>query len=278
MGTSTRNSGQNGHNPLLPTWLEDDSMSATSGQELNPEQSTNVSLQQPIPPDADPNRFRGPRTSFSHFVSGGGRDHSTMHRGISHYISRSLGGSKNATKRLGASRASTARLFGILNSLTGADGLNRVAQFLSIETLEGLPASSFFIRLAKFVCPDGGPDDEGVSRSAYFDTVADNPNLMNKNIASLSKDEIDSVLQKYMTKVVMQQIMNGIANNTIRLPESLIEVSQIEDSVETSIEQSVADSFSQIKQQNGEMTSKKAKEITDSIYQKIFENLEGASD
>ena len=96
MGTSTRNIGQSGHNPLIPTWLEDDPLPTS---ELVAPQETGALPQQPetthqeIPPEADPNRFRGPRTSFTHFATSGGRNRSSLRRGVSNYISRSLGGS-----------------------------------------------------------------------------------------------------------------------------------------------------------------------------------------
>ncbi len=278
MGTSTRNSGQSGHNPLVPTWLEGD-LSSSGPEQINPLSSPMLDGSQqpirPIPPDGDPNRFRGPRTSFTHFTFGGGRDSSSMRRGISHYISRSLGGSSNATKRLGSSRTSTARLYGILHTLSGPNGLREVAKLLSIDNLGGLQASQFFIRVAEFICPDGGPEDEGISRSAYFDTVADNPALMNKPTESLTKEEIDSILQRFMSKVVMQQIMNGIANNTIRFSETLDEIAHIEDAVEQLIVQSVADAFAQIKNDNTALTNEIAKEMTDRVYQRTFDILEG---
>ena len=281
MGTSTRNSGQNGHNPLVPTWLEGDLVSVGTDPVGVPLQPTPIAPQpplQPIPPDADPNRFRGPRTSFAHFTSGGGRDSSSMRRGISRYISRSLGGSSNATKRLGSSRTSTARLYGVLNTITGPGGLREVAKLLSIESLEGLQAAEFFIKVAHFICPDGGPEDEGISRSAYYDTVADNPDLMNKPTENLTQEEIDSILQKYMSKVVMQQIMNGIANNFIRFSDTLDEIAHIEDAVEQLIEQSVSDAFAQVRLDNTELTNEKAKEITDRIYMTTFEILKGVGE
>lgn len=281
MGTSTRNGGQNGHNPLVPTWLEGDPVPGGTDPIVVPAQPPHITPQlptQPIPPDADPNRFRGPRTSFAHFSSGGGRDSSSMRRGVAHYVSRSLGGSSNATKRLGSSRASTARLYGVLHTLSGPGGLREIARLLSIESLEGLKAAEFFIKVAQFICPDGGTEDEGISRSAYYDTVADNPDLMNKPTEKLTQEEIDSVLQKYMSKVVMQQIMNGIANNSIRFSDTLDEIAHIEDAVEQLIEQSVSDAFVQVRRDNIELTNEKAKEITDRVYMATFGILERVGD
>ena len=101
---------------------------------------------------------------------------------------------------------------------------------------------------------------------------------MGKATENLTKDEIDSISQRYMTKVVMQQIMNGIANNSIRFSETLEQISHIEDAVEEFIGQSVSDACAELKQDNVEMTNERAKEITDRIYLKVFEILEGAGD
>lgn len=276
MGTSTRNKGQNGHNPLLPTWLDGDGDNTTNPESTgDATNNPDISVQLPIPPEADPNRFRGPRTSFTHFVAGNGTNHSSMRRGISNYISRSLGGSANATKRLGSSRRSTAALYGILNSI-GSGGFRDAARLLSLESLEGLRTSEFFIRIAEFICPDGGPNDEGISRSAYYDTVVDNPDIMNKPVESLNQEEINAILKKYMAKVVMQQIMNGIANNAIRVSKTLDEISHVEDAVEQFIEQSISDAIAQVKSENANLTNKKAQEITDDIYHRTFEILEEA--
>lgn len=76
----------------------------------------------------------------------------------------------------------------------------------------------------------------------------------------------------------MQQIMNGIANNVIRFSDTLEEISHIEDVVEQLIDQSVSDACAQVRQENAEMTNERAKEITDDIYLKVFEILEGAGE
>lgn len=107
---------------------------------------------------------------------------------------------------------------------------------------------------------------------------ADNPELMNKPTENLSQEEIDSVLQRYMSKFVMQQIMNGIANNAIRFSDTLDEIAHIEDAVEQLIEQSVSDAFAQVRRDNTELTNEKVKEITDRVYMTTVEILEGVGD
>ena len=50
MGTSTRNKGQSGHTPLVPSWLEEGGDDGREGQ--------NAGEIKAIPPDGDINRFR----------------------------------------------------------------------------------------------------------------------------------------------------------------------------------------------------------------------------
>lgn len=266
MGTSTRNKGQSGHTPLVPSWLEEDT-------QFVPDQPITQNLTT-IPPNGDENRFRGPRTSFTHYISEGGRDSGSMKRTISSYVNRSLGGSLKATTRLGTARGSTARLYGILNNLSGG-GAKEIAQQLSLGNIEGLPASDFFVKIAAFICPDGGPNDEGIARSAYYDAIADDPDLYGKPTESLTHEECESVLQNFMSKVVLEQLMNDIANKTITLPNNINEVAHIEEKVEQMIKQSVSDAFVDVRNRNIQITNSEAQKITDSIYQKTYEILEG---
>lgn len=264
MGTSTRNKGQSGHTPLVPSWLEE-----TNGEETQESQGMN-----PIPPDGDINRFSGSRRTFSQYVSGGGRDGGSMRGAVSRYVTNGLGGSTRATTRLGSARSSTARLYGILNNLSGAGGVREVAHQLSLDNLEGLPASEFFIKIAEFVCPDGGTNDEGLVRSAYYDSIIDNAELYEKKTEELTADECSNVLEKFMGKVIFEHIMNDIANQIITLPDDVEQVSKIEGLVEQHIKQSVSDACAEVKQNRFQMTNGKAQEITDSIYQKTYEILE----
>lgn len=92
MGTSTRNKGQSGRTPLVPSWLEEIGTDEEEGK--------NVDEIKPIPPSGDINRFTGPRGTFTKYLSDGGRDGSSMRNSISQYVSHSLGGSSRATTRL----------------------------------------------------------------------------------------------------------------------------------------------------------------------------------
>lgn len=271
MGTSTRNKGQSGHTPLIPTWLADAESEEAGNGDVE-------SFVRQIPFEADPNRFRGARSSFTQYLSGHGRNSAAMKRTVSHYVSRSLGGSSNAVKRLGSARNSTGRLYGVLSALSAGNGCKEGARLLSLDSLKGISASEFFIRIASFVCPDGGPNDEGLARSAYYDSIADNPILASKTIEHLSSEDIDSILKSFMTKVVMQQLVNDIANKMIVFPDDVGEVSFIEEQVEQLIRNSVSDAFVKVEQSHAKVTNAEAQVITDRIYREAYTILERVAD
>lgn len=260
MGTSTRNKGQSGHTPLVPSWLEGEN-------EQNAEQQ--------IPPDGDVHRFTGPRRSFTQYVNGGGRNGSSMRGAVSRYVRRGLGGSSNATKRLGSARTSTGRLFGVLSTLGGTGGIDQVARELSLDSLRGLPADEFFVRIAGFIVPDGGSNDEGIARSAYFDAIADNRELRDIPIEQLTEEGREAVLQNYMGRVILEHIMNDIATQVIQLPDDMNEITHIESQVEQQIKNDVSDAFADFHQSGRTVHNRDAQKITDEIYKKVYDILGG---
>ena len=166
----------------------------------------------------------------------------------------------------------------MLNTLYSGGGVREIARQLSLDNLEGLSATVFFLRIAEFVCPDGGPNDEGMARSAYFDAIAENISILDKPTEALTSEECTSILQHFMCKVIMEHIVNDIANKIIVLPKDIDTVSHIEDDVEQMIKQSVADDFVEVNKNDGVITNTKAQEITDAVYQETYEILEGLGD
>lgn len=106
MGTSTHNGGQKGGTPLVPSWLEQPDVNPQNENGLGPDGSQ-------IPPVGDADRFRTPRGEFTRYINSGGRDSSLGRKSVSNYIRNSLGGSSNATQRMGAARSSSARLLNV---------------------------------------------------------------------------------------------------------------------------------------------------------------------
>ena len=163
MGTSTHNGGQKGGTPLVPSWLEQPDVNPQNENGLGPDGSQ-------IPPVGDADRFRTPRGEFTRYINSGGRDSSLGRKSVSNYIRNSLGGSSNATQRMGAARSSSARLLNVAG-VFASGGARAVEQYLSIENLSHKTASDAFIAITDFICPDGGPQDEAIARSANISAI-----------------------------------------------------------------------------------------------------------
>ena len=104
MGTSSHNIGQKGNTPLVPSWL--DQPDVEKQQDAKKDETYLVTV-------GEANRFTQPRAEFTRYVSSAGRDTSMARRSIANYVRNSMGGSRNATQRLGAARNSSARLLDV---------------------------------------------------------------------------------------------------------------------------------------------------------------------
>lgn len=235
MGTSTRNPGQKGATPLVPSWLLD--------QELNSQSSADEHIQLSIPPVGANDRFRNPRTEFTKYINSSGRDRSQGRKSVSNYIKNSLGGSVNATKRLGTARNSSAKLLYIVSAFSSG-GASAVEKYLSVSDLAQKTAIDVFTTIADFVCPDGGTQDEGIARSAYISAIEESPEIADIPFGELSQEQLMLFVERSMANVIESRLINDIGNKIIMLPadcnisDSL--VGQIKDFIRGSISDAIA--------------------------------------
>lgn len=256
MGTSTSNNGQNGNTPLVPSWLDDNS------QDI-----------QNVPANADSERFRDPRGKFTKYVNSGGRSGDNLHGSVSKYVRYSLGGAKNATTRLGASRTSTARLLSVIGSISER-GFTETQKKFGFGDLIGKSASDVFVGIMNFVCPDGGSTDEGIARSSYIETIASMPELNDITIENMSEQQYLIFLETYMTNVIQERLLNDIGNKTISLPDDINTVGIIQNQLNSFIFGAVADAITQLNIEIGRIENTQTIAIVDSIYEKSYSILE----
>ena len=259
MGTSTHKSGQKGGTPLVPSWLEEEDSSSN----------------ETLPPQGDSKRFSAPRGNFTRYVGSGGSNRGALRRSTSNYVKQSLGGSRNATVRLGAARQSTAKLFEFINSMARG-GTPIAGREFELRNLIGKHADDVFCDIAEFVCPDGGTTDEGIARSSYFEAIVDMPELSQVNIENMTIDQMASFLQLYMSNIIMERLLNDIGNKTISLPDDIQKVSYIQNQIKDFIHGNISDAFSElnVKSQLGNINNQQTKEIVDSVYERAYSIME----
>lgn len=258
MGTSTSNGGQNGKTPLVPSWLDDENNSSDN----------NI----PIPPQADGERFRIPRSNFTRYVNEGGRSTYNLHKATSQYVRQSLGGAKNATTRLGAARSSTARLVSIFNSISN-NGVAETSRKYGLGELIGKSARDVFLHIMDFVCPDGGSTNEGIARNSYIETLMILSDLENKTIESLTDEEFLTFTKTYMTNVIQERLINDIGNKSISLPDDISAVENIQNQIKDYIFGTVSDAISDLNIDIKSIDTSQTKEIVDQVYEKAYSIL-----
>lgn len=268
MGTSTHNSGQKGKTPLVPSWLES---SELEGQ-LSPEHDdTGNNLIGKF------NRFTQPRGEFTRYINSTGRDSGMARKSISNYVRNSMGGSRNATRRLGAARSSGARLLDV-TKLLASGGVNAVEQYLSLNNLAKKSATDALLDITNFVCPDGGPQDEGIARNAYITAIEESPELAEVPFEQLTADQMLLIVQKSMANVVCDRIINDIGNKIIMLPNNTSTAETLVENIKEYVNGAISDAVSRLEVSVNKLSQNKSIQIVDEVYKTAFEIMEKAGD
>lgn len=270
MGTSTHNGGQKGGTPLVPSWLQqpDDNLQNEMPPGINGNQ---------IPPIGESGRFTAPRGEFTRYINSGGRDGSLGRRGVSNYISKSLGGSSNATRRMGAARSSTARLLNIAGAFASG-GARAVEQYLSIENLSYKTASEAFIAITDFICPDGGPQDEGIARSAYISAIEESPEIASIRFEDLTAEQIMVIVERTMANAIFCRITNDIGNKVILLPQDRTTSDSIIVQMKDFVKGSISDAVANLDIKAGNIRQGDSLRIVDQVYKEAFDIMVSAGE
>lgn len=268
MGTSTHNIGQKGKTPLIPSWLEQSDEEGTPTSENN---NTN-----PIP-IGDPNRFTQPRGEFTRYIKSAGRDTGMARKSISNYVRNSMGGSRNATRRLGAARSSSARLLRV-TSIFASGGAQAVERYLSLDNLAKKNATEALIAIADFVCPDGGPQDEGIARNAYITAIEESPEIASIPFEELTSGQMLLIVQKSMVNVVCGRILNDIGNKIIMLPDDIDVAEKLVVQIKEFVTGAISDAVSDLKVDVNNLSQHQSIDIVDEVYRTAFEIMARAGD
>lgn len=293
MGTSTSNRGQNGNTPLVPSWLDNDSLGDSplippDGTISHPNQPPNQDfpLQNPNQQEQsepaqqpDNKRFSAPRGNFTRFINSGdtGSGGKNLRHAASSYVRRSTGGSQNATARLGSARQSTARLFSVMGGFA-SNGVFATAQKYNLGDIIGKTADVAFLRIMDFVCPDGGKTDDGIARNAYVEAIAIIPDLETKQIENLTPAEFLAFTEIYMANVIVGKIENDIGNKLISLPSDVAQVDNLQEQLRDLVKGCIADAFTELKADIVKVDTMQTQSIVDSVYKTAFDFMEALED
>ena len=258
MGTSTSNRGQNGKTPLVPSWLDE-------GQNSEPQEN---------PAQVDPKRFSAPRSNFTRYVNSEGGGSGNLRRAASGYVRQSLGGSKNATARLGAAKASTARLVSVLGGFA-SQGISETSKNYHLGELVGKNAKEVFLRLLDYVCPDGGNTDEGIARNAYIEALSTLSDWENKPIESLTPAEFLAFTEIYMANVIEERLVNDIGSKLFSLPKDVSTIENLQSQLKDYIRGAVTDAIAKLNVEMKNINTLQTRRIVDAVYHETYNILAG---
>lgn len=270
MGTSTHNGGQKGGTPLVPSWLEQPDKNETN--ETVPSLGNNQ-----IPPIGDAERFKIPRREFTRYINSGGRNGNLGRKSVSNYVKNSLGGSSNATHRMGAARNSSAKLLNVAG-VFASGGARAVEQYLSIENLSSKTASDAFIAITDFICPDGGPQDEGIARAAYISAIEETPEMAEVKFEELTSNQIMLIVERTMANAIFNRIANDIGNKIILLPQNRAESDRLISQTKDFVRGAVSDAVTNLNLEAGNIRQGASLKIVDHVYKVTFDIMISAGE
>lgn len=268
MGTSTHNIGQKGNTPLVPSWLDQ--------PEVETQHNAEKDETYPIAVGA-PNRFTQPRVEFTRYINSSGRDTGMARKSIANYVRNSMGGSRNATQRLGAARNSSARLLSVAG-IFASGGAQAVERYLSLENLSKKNATDVLLAIADFICPDGGPQDEGIARNAYFAAIEESPEIALIPFEELTPEQMLLIVQKCMVNVVCGRILNDIGNKIIMLPDDVDIAEKLVVQIKEFVTGAISDAVSDLKVDINNLSQHQSTDIVDEVYRTAFEIMAMAGD
>lgn len=275
MGTSTPSPGQEPGTPLVPSWLDDlDAVQPTP--DTPPEEAELVVLEplaEPLRPPVETSpladRFRAPRTNFTNYLTSGNRG--ALRRAASGYVKRASGGSRRATQRMGAARATGGRLLGVLRDVQ-RQGVDTTLRQLNLTELIGRPVVDVLVGLIDFVCPSGGRQDEAIARDAAFDAL-DRFLEQHPDIDTVEGANLGVLLEEFLTCSVEERLLNDIGTQVIALPDDVQAVNDAEAEVQSLIRGAVQDAvFADIADIEA-VGSDELTAVIDTVYEAAFDYL-----
>lgn len=287
MGTSNAYGGAGGGTPLIPTWLQGEGGAAAGAgvgdqaQPPSPDGTPPAVPPAPAPqlpaPIGASDRFTSARNNFTRFANSNGSDRRSLGRAVSQYVSKSVGGSHQAARRMGSSQGAGAGLVRFLNSI-GTDGVREALRALNLESLAGRPIEEVFAGLADYICPEGGSIDEGIARDAFVETIADLAGAGITDIDALTPGQIQTVFELYATHAIEARICNDIGTKVVTMPSDPRAAERVQAQLRDFIQRGVSDAINAASVNVQSLTADAVMGFVTDVYQSAFEVLQMRGD
>lgn len=278
MGTSGSSGGPNPRTPLVPSWLDERPGEATDGDGMplpdsqQPSEPGQPQPLPPLPPPPPPDRFRAARSNFSTFAGSGGRDGSALRRAVRDYVRTGTGGSRNATRRMGASRTTARGVLGLLRDFQ-REGVNPTLSRLNLGELVGRRLEEVFVGLTDIICGDGGSIDEGIARDAWLETIAELDGFDDIDPTALSPDQTTDIFLTFIANSVVGRLLQDIGANGFSFATDLAGIAAFDSQLKSYIRRSVRDSFSGDLAKPAALSDRQIHTVVDQTYREAWDLL-----
>ena len=193
-----------------------------------------------------------------------------MRRAVGAYVRSGTGGSRNATRRMGASRLAARNVLGVLRDFQ-RDGVVATLQRLNLGSLAGRSLTDVFIGLTDFICRDGGSIDEGVAREAWLETIAELDALALPDINALTPEQMQDAFLAFIAHSIEGRLFQDIGAAGFKNAADLAAIEAFERQLRTYIRGAVRDAFSGDLTDAGQLTDQQIRTVVDQTYQDTWE-------
>jgi hypothetical protein len=170
---------------------------------------------------------------------------------------------------MGSARNAGSRLLGFLSD-TVARGATEALHALNLGALAGRPIEEVFLGLTDYVCPDGGSIDEGIAREAFIETITDLAGAGVTDLDGLTADQMQTVLELYVTNAIEARLCNDIGAKAITLPSDSREVARVQAQLNDFIRRGVADALTTARAATTALAPDRVLQFVARIYEQAF--------
>jgi hypothetical protein len=174
---------------------------------------------------------------------------------------------------MGTSRTASTRFLSFLVN-TAQRGVHESLRALNLEQFATRPIEEIFLGLSDYVCPEAGRDDEGIAKAAFIDTIAELAACGITDLGNLTVDQIQTLFELYATHTIELRIENEIGANSIILPTSVSEITNIQTQLHNFIQGAVEDALAAEWTRIESLTPDRIAAFVDNVYERAFTFLE----
>lgn len=287
MGTSAGSKGSPSGRPLVPDWVPDVSpLPAPPEKRLevdpkpkedlhknpdaNKEKGSNKEkeqLKKPVPKIAPRGRYGPTRGSIGKFGSTGSEN--ALRSALGHYVSKGMGGSGGAAKRLGGSSMAAGRTYEVFSSLR-----NNTADKsgLSPKDLRNCSVREAKDRIIEAIQPvDGSQDTESI-RESLNQAMCDMLEIHESaSLNSLTEEQFDSLMSSFIAHEIYSHFMLEVGEALLAKggSEGVERANDVLDYIKAEVDRVYA-TF-----ETRPTSSKDAAGISNSVLEKTFSIFEG---